>query len=49
MDTLPLPQKKFHKVEASMPSHRSEILNFLRTHGVSDLKLKPKNDGTAPY
>ena len=47
MDTLPLPQNKFHKVEVSMPSHRSEILNFLRTHGVGDLKLKMKNDGTA--
>ena len=49
MDTLTLPQNKFTKVEATMPTHRSEVLHFLRTHGAYDAKAKLKMDGTGPY
>ena len=49
MDTLTLPNNRFTKVEATMPTHRSEILNFLRTYGAYDARAKQKLDGSGPY
>ena len=49
MDNLAVPTNSravFQKVQPTMPTHRSEILAFLKTHGLSDLK---KNDGKAQY
>ena len=48
METLALPTKKFHKIEVTMPTHRTEILAFLRTYGLFDKKKLQSNiDG--PY
>ena len=50
MDTLLLPSNKFQRVEATMPGHRSEILGFLRKHGLCDIKIKQQRiDGLGPY